>query len=122
MVIESGNQLTIILEILYPDANLEIAAKRHPGEIDSVFHWAGKIHKKWDGSLVCDQKENYLLRFWSKPTVSADNPATRLPRSRMRISLFHKYLLTCHKEGNHFQKIEFTLTGSLPSYGTIKRT
>jgi len=24
----------------------DIAAKRHPGEIDSVFHWAGKIHKR----------------------------------------------------------------------------
>jgi hypothetical protein len=23
----------------------DIAAKRHPGEIDSVFHWAGKMHK-----------------------------------------------------------------------------
>jgi hypothetical protein len=25
---------------------IDIAAKRRPGEIDSVFHWAGKIHKK----------------------------------------------------------------------------
>jgi uncharacterized protein involved in tolerance to divalent cations len=29
-------------------AIFNIAAKRHPGEIDSVFHWAGKIRKNND--------------------------------------------------------------------------
>jgi hypothetical protein len=29
----------------YETVKGDIAAKRHPGEIDSVFHWAGKMHK-----------------------------------------------------------------------------
>ena len=37
-------QLAVFKRLAGPTLN--IAAKRHPGEIDSVFHWACKIHKK----------------------------------------------------------------------------
>ena len=60
-----------------------------------------------DGSMVCDQKKNYLLRFWSKPTVSAEkngNMVALLQNEDFAIPQISAYM-SQGREPSHFLQV-----------------